>query len=145
MVAAANHLAPSGEAPGDAQRRGGRLGAGPGEDRHVGGGEAVQERLDEAQVQRVVHRQEVAPSGLIHRRPIDGFLGVPEQEGSISHDEIDVLVAVDVPDPAALAALEVHGGALGIEQRRPGAVDPARDQAARGEVEGSRAFVRTAP
>ena len=37
-----------------------------------------------------------------------GRVGVPEQQRAVPHEEVDVLVTVDVPLPAALAVRHVH-------------------------------------
>ena len=40
---------------------------------------------------------------------VDAVVGVAEDDRSVAHPQVDVLVAVDVPDPAALAAVDVDG------------------------------------
>lgn len=40
---------------------------------------------------------------------IDLLVRVAEQVGAEGHEVIDVLMAIDVPDPATLGAVEVHG------------------------------------
>ena len=50
--------------------------------------------------------QDVADRGLLGGRLVDLRVPVAEQVGTPRAHEVDVLVAVDVPDPTALAALE---------------------------------------
>ena len=74
------------------------------------------------------------------RRGVDLRIRVAEQERAEGHHEVDVLVAVDVGDPAAAAALDVHRRALGRGEHPPGQVVGAGDDAlgAREPVAGRR-------
>ena len=38
---------------------------------------------------------------------VDAVVGMPEEDGPIAHPQVDVLVAVEIPDAAALAAIDV--------------------------------------
>jgi hypothetical protein len=69
------------------------------------------------------------PREFLARRRVNLRIRVAEQERSEGHQEVDVLMPVDVRDPAAAAALDVHRGAFWRRKRPPGQVVGARNDA----------------
>jgi hypothetical protein len=128
VIARAHDLAAAGGAARDPQRGGGRRRAGLDQHALLGAREPWQQRLEEHQVHRVIERQQAAAPELRERRVVDLGVGIAEQDRAVGEDEVDVGVAVDVPDHAAGGALEVRGRALAVDQRPARQVVAARDQ-----------------
>jgi hypothetical protein len=98
------HLAPPGRRPGhdDPERRGVR--AVLAEHRPIRVGHLVHEHLAELHHQGRRPVQDVAHGRLRRDRLLDARVAVPEQDRSPRAHQVDVLVAVHVPDTAALTA-----------------------------------------
>ena len=100
----------AGERPREPDRVERRLGAGAAEDDPLGGRDHLDEPLGELDLERVGRRERHAV--LVHRPHrgrVDPRVVVAEQDRPERRVEVDVLVAVDVPDARALR--------LGHEQR----------------------------
>ncbi len=94
---------------------------------------AVANRSTRASAKRTCCGRFIDSSGprsqLLARRRVDLRIRIAEQERPEGHQVVDVLVPVDVGDPAAAAALDVHRRALGRREHPPGQVVGARDDA----------------
>ena len=119
---------PTGEPPGEPDRVECRLGAGAAEDDSLGGRDHPDEPLGQLHFERVGGRE--GDAVIVHRpddRRPDAAVVVAEQDGTEGVVEVDVLVAVDVPDPRAL-------GSLHVERIRRGAAPFALDATRRDGV-----------
>jgi hypothetical protein len=81
---------------------------------HVRRGEQLDESLGVLQLDRRRPVEVASPLHLLLRRLHDLGERVPERDCAEPHGVLDVLVAVDVPDAAALAARDEPRGLLGV-------------------------------
>ncbi len=102
-------LVATGEGPRDAHRVHRRLGA---RDRHPDLVDPAGQLLDELHGLDLVLRGEREADALAHPLVdviVDPLVVVAEDDRAVAHPQVDVLVAVDVPDATALAAVDVDG------------------------------------
>ena len=108
--------------PGQLDRRRRRVGPVLGELHHVGAGHLAQERLGGLQLQMLGGRLKLIPvaRSAAETASTTGAYAVPERDRAQPHAVLDVLVAVQVLDPGALAADEDRRHALRVLVRPPG-------------------------
>jgi hypothetical protein len=104
----AQHARAAGGRAADAQGEVGCLGPGVREAHALGAGHHRLDGLGPAHGQRRVLAEVCAHRGGLAHGLEHGRVGVPEQQRAVPHEEVDVLVTVDVPLPAALAVRHVH-------------------------------------
>ena len=108
------------------------------EPHHLGARDEVPEPLGDLHLEGMRQREDAAALELAGHRLGHGRVGVAEGDGGQAQDVVHVLVAVHVPDAAALppveedgvGALHEHAGSLaerlgGAGDHPPGAVEPA--------------------
>ena len=100
---------PPGERPRDAQRDHGGLGARARQDHLFGAWHDRGDHLGSLDLETMLRSEHRPARGLARDRVHDHWRGVSEDERAVAQHEIDVAVAVDVPQVGTLAALEVHG------------------------------------
>ena len=134
-----HHLAAGGGA-GEADRAHRRLGAGAGHAHHLGRGDAGDDLFGQLDLGRG-RGAEAGPAGrgLGHRRD-HRRVGVAEDQRAPGADPVEVAVAVDVDQLAALAALDEDRLAPDLAHRPHGGVDPAGKDLQRAVVELRRAL-----
>ena len=114
MFGADRDLVAAGVGAGEADRRGGGVGAVLGELDHLAAGDAGEHALGEFDFEGG-GADEV---GAVFELAADGFdyrgVGVAERDGAEAAAVLDEFVTVDVPDAAALAAGDEAGGELGL-------------------------------
>lgn len=103
----------SGGGAGDGGGVDGGVGAVFGEPGPVGPGGDVDEEFGEFDDFGAGSVEAVAGVQLCGGGAVDGGVGVAQEDGSVGAEEVDVLVAVDVPDVSAVAALEELGEVVG--------------------------------
>ena len=131
----AEHLVPPCERPGEAQGKQRRFGTGVDEPHLVGRRDQLLDDFTPLHVQRVV----VAEVGAVDQGALDrlddGRMRVPQKQGAVAQQEVDVLVAVHVPLAAPFAPGDVHGNRFEVADivadRAPQCVDGARVQGRR--------------
>ena len=122
------HLAAPGMGARGLQRVRGHVRAVDPEQRPVHAGDAGGQLLGQLHHLRAGRVEAEAPPHRGGGGGVDGAVAVAEQVAAEAAQEVDVLVAVDVPEAAACAALGVIGkGARHHQRRALGAVDAARD------------------
>src|SRR5262249_17851223 len=88
-----------------------RVGLRPGleEANHFRARDDAREPLRDLDLERMREREDAPARELTRDRFGDGGEGVPEGDRGEPEDVVDVLVAVDVPDSAAVSPIEEHG------------------------------------
>src|ERR1700674_2775421 len=110
VVAAAEHAIAAGEGARRPHRRGGRVAAGLAVAHRLGPRHQLAHQLGDLDFQRMHQREGDAVRELLPDGGVDRLVGVAERQRPDAHLEVDVLVAVDVPDVAALAARQILRG-----------------------------------
>ena len=100
-------LRPAGVGPGDAHRVHRRLGAGHGHPRLADPRVELLDELHRADLVLAREREADAAAHPLVDEVVDAVVAVPEDHRAVAEAQVDVLVAVDVPDHAALAAVHV--------------------------------------
>ena len=102
-------LVAAGEGTGDPHRVHRRLGPGHGHARHVDPAGELLHELHRPDLILAREREADALAHLLVDVVVDPVVAVAEDDRAVAHPQVDVLVLVLVPDPAALAAVDIDG------------------------------------
>ena len=103
-------LSLSGQGPGHAKGRMGRVGPAVGEPHQVRDWASTRVKSRASSISSSLWAAKSWPLGLLDPDPLQDFrVGMSQQHGSLAQGEVDVLVAVHVPDPGSPPFGEEHG------------------------------------